>query len=59
MRKQFTITIWHWKKKLHQGTYEFDDLIEASWYEQGLYDGMRIAGKQPTGSSLKPVIQQK
>lgn len=45
----YEITIWKWQEELHKGTYQFRNVQEATQYELGLFEGFRLAGKEPTG----------
>lgn len=51
----YEIKIWKWQEELHKGTYQFDNVKEATQYELGIFEGFRLAGKKPTGMSCKRV----
>ena len=56
--KLYEITIWKWGEELHKGTYQFEDVKAATVYEMGLFEGFRLAGKEPTGMSCMRVEEE-
>ena len=54
----YKITIWKFKESLHSGRFEFNSEEGANNYALGLYEGLRIAGKEPTGFEVKKVTKK-
>lgn len=57
-RIPYKITIWSLKEKLHSGNFEFNSDEGANNYALGLYEGLRIAGKEPTGIEVNKVTKK-
>lgn len=49
------ITIFNFRKVLHSGTFQFNNLDEARNYSLGLFEGFRIMKGEPTGIKMKKV----
>lgn len=55
----FEITIFKFKKILHKAKYDFKSDDCAQSYALGMFNGMDISGKEPTGIKVKPVKNKK
>jgi len=54
--KTYRIIIYHWKTKLVDNEYQFNNEDEARNYALGMFNGLDIAGKEPTGSKIEETI---
>jgi hypothetical protein len=52
--KIYSIKIWKWDKTLLDTTCQFRTPEEALAYSMGAFEGLRIAGEEPTGIEVKP-----
>jgi len=57
--KKYEITIFKFKDELHKGVYAFENYGEARNYALGIFNGMELCGKEPTGIMLNPIEDEK
>lgn len=51
----FKITIYKYTETLESLVVEFDSHEKAESYGSGIYDGLRLAGKEPTGQQVTKI----
>ena len=54
----YNIKVWHWSTLLHESKYQFASDELANVYTTGLFDGFKLAGKEPTGAEYSPIYTE-
>lgn len=54
----FKITIYKYTETLESLVVEFDSYEKAESYGSGIYDGLRLAGKEPTGQQVTKIWKE-